>query len=162
MKRKQRSQSSRPVAIAVQKLANYPKDQPLPSYATVGSAGMDLRSASGHIIRPNEWIQVETGLCLHMKRGWEAQVRPRSGLAWASGITVLNAPGTIDWDYRGEIKVLLINHSNEAFSIKEGDRIAQLVFQRTHEVKLVELSADASAEPPTKRGKGGFGSTGTV
>ena len=131
---------------------------PLPNYETSASAGMDLRAnIDGAIsLKPLERAIIKTGLFIALPSGYEAQVRPRSGLAAKNGITVLNAPGTIDADYRGEIGVILVNLSNETFTINDGERIAQLViaaYQQAiwEEVKILE---------ETKRGKGGFGSTG--
>jgi dUTP pyrophosphatase len=130
----------------------------LPNYETSASAGMDLKANIDNAIslNPLERAIIKTGLFIALPNGYEAQVRPRSGLAAKNGITVLNAPGTIDADYRGEIGVILINLSNETFIINDGERIAQLViatYQQAiwEEVKILE---------ETKRGKGGFGSTG--
>ena len=131
---------------------------PLPSYETRSSAGMDLKAFLDHniTINPMQRVIVPTGLFLEIPQGYEAQVRPRSGLAAKYGITVLNAPGTIDADYRGEIKVILINLSGETFEIHDGDRIAQLVIAH-HEKAIWE---PVSELPETHRGSGGFGSTG--
>lgn len=131
---------------------------PLPKYESKSSAGMDLRAYLDTIIvlRPLDRVMVKTGLYIQMPLGVEAQVRPRSGLAIKSGLTVLNSPGTIDSDYRGEICVILINLSNEDFEIKNGDRIAQLVFAK-HE--SVGLEVTDSLEKSV-RGESGFGSTG--
>jgi dUTP pyrophosphatase len=131
---------------------------PLPSYATEGSSGMDLRAdiEEDIILTPFERRLVPTGLFIELPIGYEAQVRPRSGLAIKHGITCLNSPGTVDADYRGELKVVLINLSSEAQTIYKGDRIAQMVIQRVEIVDLnevVELNA-------TARGEGGFGHTG--
>ena len=132
--------------------------QPLPAYATELSAGMDLRADLDNplILEPLERILVPTGLFIALPPGFEAQVRPRSGLAAKHGVTVLNAPGTIDADYRGEIKVILVNLSRTPFQIAPGERIAQLVVAR-HERVEWEV-ADVLDE--TERGAGGFGSTG--
>ena len=131
---------------------------PLPKYESKSSAGMDLRACLDTImvLRPLDRAMVKTGLYIQMPLGVEAQVRPRSGLAIKSGVTVLNSPGTIDSDYRGEICVILINLSNEDFEIKNGDRIAQLVFAK-HE--SVDLEVIGSLEK-SARGESGFGSTG--
>ena len=131
---------------------------PLPKYESKSSAGMDLRAYLDTIIvlKPLDRAMVKTGLYIQMPLGVEAQVRPRSGLAIKSGLTVLNSPGTIDSDYRGEICVILINLSNEDFEIKSGDRIAQLVFAK-HE--SVGLEVTDSLEKSV-RGESGFGSTG--
>ena len=131
-------------------------DLPLPSYATPGSAGMDLRSADTLTLKPGARALVSTGLAIALPDTYEAQVRPRSGLAVKHGITVLNSPGTIDSDYRGEIKVPLINHGQEDFVINRGDRIAQMVVAPVTVAELVEV--DTLDE--TERGSGGFGSSG--
>ena len=134
------------------------RDLPLPAYQSVGAAGLDLLAAVERARRlsPGQRLLVPTGLILELPLGLEAQVRPRSGLALRHGVTVLNSPGTIDCDYRGEVQVLLINLGDAAFTIRRGERIAQLVVQNVERVRLVE-SAKASA---TARGAGGFGSTG--
>ena len=130
----------------------------LPHYETKYSAGMDLKANIDNkiILKPLERIIVKTALYMALPKGYEAQVRPRSGLAIKNGVTVLNAPGTIDADYRGEIGVILINLSNEDFTINDGDRIAQMVIAKYKQAKWVEVE-DLDK---TKRGKGGFGSTG--
>lgn len=130
----------------------------LPSYETIASAGMDLRAnlTEPITLQPLERTIVKTGLFIELPIGYEAQVRPRSGLAFKNGITVLNSPGTVDADYRGEIGVILVNLSNQAFVIQNGERIAQLIIakhERAHWVEVQELSE-------TSRGEGGFGSTG--
>lgn len=132
---------------------------PAPAYATPLSAGMDLRAdlAEPVLLRPLERTMVPTGLYIALPEGLEAQVRPRSGLAAKKGVTVLNTPGTVDADYRGEIRVILVNLSNEDFLIEPGERIAQMVVAR-HE--RVEWEAAEELED-TERGTGGFGSTGT-
>lgn len=132
----------------------------LPHYETIASAGMDLRASltDSRILKPLERTIVGTGLFIELPIGFEAQVRPRSGLAAKKGITVLNAPGTIDADYRGEIGVILVNLSKEDFVIQNGERIAQLVIAK-HERAEWELSAELS---DTERGEGGFGSTGVT
>ena len=131
---------------------------PLPNYETLESAGMDLRSniKTNITLRPNQRAIVPTGIFIALPKGYEAQVRPRSGLAAKHGVTVLNSPGTIDADYRGEIGVILINFSGNDFIIKNGDRIAQMIIAR-HERAIWEESNDLSK---TERGSGGFGSTG--
>jgi dUTP pyrophosphatase len=131
-------------------------DLPLPSYATAGSAGMDLRSAEALTLKPGARALVSTGIAIALPDQFEAQVRPRSGLAVKYGVTVLNSPGTIDADYRGEIKVPLINHGFEDFVIARGDRIAQMVVAPVTTAVLVEL--DTLTE--TARGESGFGSSG--
>lgn len=130
----------------------------LPTYETLASAGMDLRANLDEPITlsPLERALIPTGLFIELPIGYEAQVRPRSGLAWKHGLTVLNSPGTIDADYRGEIKVILVNLSNESFEIKDGERIAQMVVA-AH--ARIEWDAVNSLEE-TQRGAGGFGSTG--
>jgi len=130
----------------------------LPCYASAGAAGADLRAAvaSEMVIAPGERTAVPTGLVLEIPDGWEGQVRPRSGLAIRHGLTVVNAPGTIDSDYRGELKVLLVNLGDEAVTVDRGDRVAQLVVTPAPQALFVETE-DIDA---TDRGSGGFGSTG--
>jgi dUTP pyrophosphatase len=133
-------------------------DNPLPAYATAGSSGMDIRASLAEplAVAPMERVMVPTGLCIQLPEGYEAQVRPRSGLAIKQGITCLNTPGTIDADYRGEIKVILINLSNEMQTIANGDRIAQMVFQKIEKVSWLPVNTINE----TERGAGGFGHTG--
>jgi dUTP pyrophosphatase len=133
-------------------------NNPLPSYATEQSAGLDLYAFIENQItlNPLERMLVATGLSIELPEGYEAQIRPRSGLAYKHGITVLNSPGTIDADYRGEIKVLLINLSNDNFLINNGDRIAQMVIAKHESVSLIDVQ-DINT---TDRADGGFGSTG--
>lgn len=139
------------------KIINQSK-HPLPQYETEFSAGMDVRANidAPIVLKPLERTLVKTGLFLELPKGYECQVRPRSGLALKKGITVLNSPGTIDADYRGEVGVILINLSNEAFTVEDGERVAQLVFakHKQAEFKLVNSLSE------TGRGAGGFGSTG--
>lgn len=137
---------------------NHEEDCVIPSYATDGSAGMDLSSASKTTItvKPGETKLVPTNLLIEIPKGFEGQVRPRSGLALKHGITVLNSPGTIDSDYRGEVKVLLVNHGTEDFKVNYGDRIAQLIIAK-YEKAVLKFSDDISE---TERGSGGYGSTG--
>ena len=132
---------------------------PLPAYATVGSAGLDLRAhlEEFKVLQPGERVLVPTGLSLALPEGFEAQVRPRSGLALKHGITVLNSPGTVDADYRGDVGVILINLGSEPFTIAPGDRIAQLVLAAYAQVEW----APVEVLPETERGAGGFGHTGT-
>jgi len=132
---------------------------PLPEYSTALSAGMDLRAdiTESVTLAPLERAMVPTGLYISLPQGTECQIRPRSGLAAKHGITVLNSPGTVDADYRGEIKVIMVNLSNEPFTIERGERIAQMVVSR-HE--RVEWEVTDSLDE-TSRGEGGFGSTGT-
>jgi len=131
----------------------------LPNYETIASAGMDLRAnlSEARILKPLGRSIVGTGLFIELPIGYEAQVRPRSGLAAKKGITVLNAPGTIDADYRGEIGVILVNLSNEDFVIENGERIAQLVIAKHERADWIEVTELTE----TSRGEGGFGSTGT-
>jgi dUTP pyrophosphatase len=131
---------------------------PLPEYATTGSSGMDIRAflTSPITMAPMERVLIPTGLFLALPENWEAQIRPRSGLAIKQGLTCLNTPGTIDADYRGELKVILINLSNEPQLITDGDRIAQMVFQKVEKVILEKVETIEA----TERGAGGFGHTG--
>ncbi|MDI6623284.1 MAG: dUTP diphosphatase [Brevundimonas sp.] len=133
---------------------------PLPAYETSGSAGMDLRAAVDEnmpvILAPGARTLVPTGLKIALEPGFEAQVRPRSGLALKHGLTCLNSPGTIDSDYRGEVGVILINHGQEPFVIRRGERIAQMVIARYAQAEMTEVGA----LDETARGAGGFGSTG--
>jgi dUTP pyrophosphatase len=133
-------------------------DNPLPAYATEGSSGMDLRAYLTEPIelKPLERTLIPTGLFIELPLGYEAQIRPRSGLAIKQGITCLNTPGTIDADYRGEIKIILINLSNEIQSVKSGERIAQMVIQKVETINW-QLSVEIEE---TVRSAGGFGSTG--
>lgn len=130
----------------------------LPSYATSQSAGMDLRANIEEAIelKPLERVLVPTGIYMALPEGYEAQIRPRSGLAAKHGVTVLNTPGTIDADYRGEVKVILVNLSNEPFKIEDGERVCQMVIARHEQVTWQEV--DVLEE--TERGEGGFGHTG--
>ena len=132
--------------------------QPLPAYATHQSAGLDLRANLSEpiVLRPLERALVPTGLHIALPDGYEAQVRPRSGLALKHGITVLNTPGTIDADYRGELKVLLVNLSNDDFVVNDGERIAQMVVARYEQVQFETVSV----LDETERGEGGYGHTG--
>ncbi|MFT6220501.1 MAG: dUTP pyrophosphatase [Myxococcota bacterium] len=133
-------------------------DLPLPKYETTGSAGMDLQAAIDEtiIIKSGEIKLINTGLSIALEIGFEAQIRPRSGLALKNGITVLNSPGTIDSDYRGEVCIILINHSEFDFEIKRGMRIAQMVIAKYEQAEIIEtMDLDT-----TTRGYGGFGSTG--
>ncbi len=132
--------------------------QPLPQYATEQSAGMDLRANidAPVVIRPLERKLIPTGLHIALPQGYEAQVRPRSGLALKHGITVLNAPGTVDADYRGEIGVVLINLSDQDFTVDDGERIAQLVIARHETAEFIEVEMLSE----TERGEGGYGHTG--
>lgn len=142
-----------PLAINVEKLV---PEATLPKYAHFGDAGMDVCSCEDAIIPARGRRLVKTGLKVALPDGFEMQVRPRSGLAIKHGISVLNTPGTIDSGYRGEVGVILVNHSDEDFEVKTGDRIAQLVVAPFVSVKVVE----AAVNDVTERGEGGFGSTG--
>ncbi len=131
---------------------------PLPVYETEGAAGLDLRAEIDEavVLRPGERAMIPTGLVVELPEGYEAQVRPRSGLAWRHGVTLLNAPGTIDSDYRGEVKVLLVNLGQEDFAIERGDRVAQMVVASVARARLEERGELSD----TGRGAGGFGHTG--
>jgi dUTP pyrophosphatase len=143
--------------IPIQRL-DHAKDLPLPSYATVGAAGLDLLAAvtADIVIAPGRYAAVPAGIAIALPEGYEAQLRPRSGLALRHGVTVLNAPGTIDSDYRGEVTAILINHGAEPFTVTRGMKIAQLVVARHAQVQWEETSVLET----TARGAGGFGSTG--
>jgi len=147
------------VKVEVQQLP-HGEGLPLPAYQTAHAAGMDLLAAvpdsAPVVLEPGKIAMVPTALSIALPPGHEAQVRPRSGLAAKHGITVLNSPGTIDADYRGEIAVLLINHGSAAFTIKRGERIAQMVIAPVSQAELVVVTALGE----TERGSGGFGSTG--
>lgn len=134
------------------------EDIQLPTQMTIESAGFDLQAAivEDYQLFPGKRVLIPTGLMLGLPQGYEAQVRPRSGLALKHGITLVNSPGTIDADYRGEIKVIVINHGEEPYTIKRGDRIAQLVIQKLPSIQWVEVDELS----PTSRGSGGFGHTG--
>ena len=147
--------------LPIKRLAHN-SELPLPAYETADSAGMDLRAAVPEgeplVIRPGDRHAVPTGLAMAIPRGFEGQVRPRSGLALKSGITCLNTPGTVDSDYRGEVKVILINLGAEDFTVRRGDRIAQMVIAPVIQAAVAEVS-DLDE---TARGAGGFGSTGAA
>lgn len=134
------------------------KDLPLPKQMSASSAGFDLLAAVKEemVVAPGDWTLIPTGISLEMPEQLEAQVRPRSGLALKHGITMLNSPGTIDADYRGEVKVIVHNLGRESFVVKRGERIAQLVFQELPKIRMMEV-AELST---TSRGEGGFGHTG--
>ena len=134
----------------------------MPAYATAGAAGFDLRANldAPVVLAPGERKLIPTGLFMEIPVGFEGQVRPRSGLAFKQGLTVLNTPGTIDSDYRGEIGVILVNLSGEEKNIPHGERIAQMVFAK-HETAVIESVESLEALESTERGAGGFGSTGT-
>ena len=147
------------IKVEVQQLS-HGKGLPLPAYQSADAAGLDLLAAvpaeTPLILPPGKYAVVPTGLTIALPPGFEAQVRPRSGLAAKHGVTVLNSPGTVDADYRGEINVLLINHGEAPFPIRRGERIAQMVIAPVIQVELVRVTA----LPATDRGSGGFGSTG--
>lgn len=145
-----------PIEIALQRLPNG-GGLPLPAYASDGAAGMDVVAAETITLRPGTRHAVSTGFAIAIPAGYEVQVRPRSGLALNHGVTCLNTPGTIDSDYRGEVKVILANLGEDNFEIKRGDRIAQLVPAPVLRASFAEVEA----LPETARGAGGFGSTGT-
>ncbi len=144
-----------PITIAIHRLANG-ADLPLPAYATAGAAGMDVVAAEALTLAPGARHAVATGFAIAIPDGFELQVRPRSGLALKHGITCLNSPGTIDSDYRGEVKIILANLGDAPFAIARGDRIAQLVPAAVQRATLNEVTS----LDETERGMGGFGSTG--
>ena len=144
-----------PINIRIKRL-DHGAELPLPSYATAGAAGMDVVAAEELDLLPGVRHAVATGFAMAIPAGYEVQVRPRSGLALKHGVTVPNTPGTIDSDYRGELKVIMINHGDSAFPIKRGDRIAQLVVAPVQHADFIEVNA----LDDTARGAGGFGSTG--
>ena len=147
------------LVLKFQRLA-HAEGLPLPAYQSADAAGLDLTAAvpakAPLTLAPGEYVLVPTGLIIELPPGTEGQVRPRSGLAAKHGVTVLNSPGTIDADYRGEVKVILINHGRAAFTISRGDRIAQLVIAPVLQAHLAETQSATS----TPRGQGGFGSSG--
>ncbi len=143
--------------VQVRRLPHYPQEWGLPEYATPGAAAVDLRNVGpGLMLGPGERVLVPTGLAIALPSGMEAQVRPRSGLAIRRGIGLINSPGTIDSDYRGELKVPVINHDAGPQEIAHGERVAQLVLARVVRIRWEE----AESLPETERGSGGFGSTG--
>lgn len=133
-------------------------DLPLPSYESSHAAGMDIRAAlqESKTLEPGQRALIPVGFKMALPEGYEAQIRPRSGLAYRNGITMLNTPGTIDADYRGEVKVLAINHGEEAFTVRHGDRVAQMVIAPIQQM----FAEEVDELPDTERGSGGFGSTG--
>lgn len=139
--------------VQIKKLVS---DAIIPQYQSQDAAGFDLHSIEDYTIQPAERALIKTGVSIALERGYELQIRPRSGLAFKHGITVLNTPGTVDSDYRGEIMVLLINHSNDEFIIQKGERIAQGVINAIIQAQFEEVSELSE----TVRGTGGFGSTG--
>ncbi len=134
-------------------------DLPLPRYMTAGAAGVDLYAAVEQdlVIAPGGRVLVPTGIAIALPEKYEAQIRPRSGLALKYGLTLLNTPGTIDWDYRGEIKVIVINLGDKEYILQRGERIAQMIFNRVEKAELIEVEE----LDDTNRGSGGFGHTGT-
>jgi dUTP pyrophosphatase len=134
-------------------------DLPLPRYMTAGAAGVDLYAAveDDLAIAPGGWALIPTGIAIALPEDYEAQIRPRSGLALKYGLTLLNTPGTIDWDYRGEIKVIVINLGDKEYILQRGERIAQMIFNRVEKAELIEVQE----LDDTNRGAGGFGHTGT-
>ncbi|WP_455477979.1 dUTP diphosphatase [Bartonella sp. B10] len=162
------SHFSQPMTLSVQ-LLEHGQGLELPNYATAGSAGLDLRAAIADgetvVLAPGQRALIPTGLIFHLSHGYEAQIRPRSGLAFHHGITCLNTPGTIDSDYRGEVKVLLINLGQEDFSVQRGMRIAQMVIAPIVQVNIRAIETAPQDGTPSLdkakiRGTGGFGSTG--
>lgn len=133
------------------------EDLELPSYQTTGSAGMDVRAAHDHLLQPGDTALIATGFSMAVPPGFEAQMRPRSGLAIKHGITLLNTPGTVDSDYRGEVKVILTNLGRAAFQVRRGDRIAQIIIARVERAQIEEVKV----LDDTQRGSGGFGHSGT-
>lgn len=141
------------IEVLIQKLC---EDAVIPKYAHEGDAGVDLYSRIDYELKPGERFLIPTGLKMAIPKGYEGQVRPKSGLALKSGITVLNTPGTVDAPYRGEIGVIVINHNNNSYNIKKGEKIAQMIF---NEIKYANFRVVESLDE-TSRGEGGFGSTG--
>ena len=153
------SPSTSPTVVV--RVANTGADA-LPAYATAHSAGLDLRARldSPVVLQPGERRLVPTGLHIELPEGYEAQVRPRSGLAYKHGVTVLNSPGTVDADYRGDVGVILINHGQAPFTVEDGERIAQLVLAKYERIQWSAVDT-VDALPSSERGEGGFGHTGT-
>jgi len=147
------------VVVKITRIGNK-KDLPLPAYESEGSSGMDIRASLGEplLLKPGEIKFIPTGLAISVPFGYEAQIRPRSGLARHHGIGIVNSPGTIDADYRGEIGIVLINWGNEPFTIKRGDRIAQMIISKVYRADFDEVDA----LDQTDRGHGGFGHTGVA
>lgn len=149
------------IPVKVKKLSHYDESFPLPTYETTGAAGADVRASLGAgeslLIKPGERVLVPTGLSMEIPHGFEVQVRPRSGLSFKTGLMVLNSPGTIDSDYRGEVKIILGNLGVKEEVINHGDRVAQLVLAPVTQAHYMAVSEELSE---TNRGSGGFGSTG--
>jgi dUTP pyrophosphatase len=150
--------TAEPLVVRFQRL-DHARDLPAPAGASAASAGSDLRAAvaATAVLAPGARLLVPTGLKVEIPPGWEGQIRPRSGLATEHGVTVLNAPGTIDADYRGEIAVLLVNLGSQPYTVRRGDRVAQIVFARVARATWEEVPGLSA----TERGEGGFGSTGS-
>jgi len=146
------------IKIKIKRISDEFSDIPLPSYATEGSSGMDIRAAliEPETLKPGDVKLIPTNLSVEIPTGYEIQVRPRSGLAAKYGIGVLNSPGTIDSDYRGEVKIILFNFGKESFEIKSGERIAQIIISKVYKAEI-DVSSNLNE---TKRGEGGFGHTG--
>lgn len=144
------------ITVPIRRLTNH-RDLPLPRYMTSGAAGMDLYAAVEEvtIVNPGDRALIATGIALAVPEGYEAEIRPRSGLAWKEGVTILNSPGTIDADYRGEVAIIIINHGKKPFAVKRGDRIAQMIIRPVCRVSWQERE---SLEK-TIRNSGGFGHT---
>ena len=149
------------IAVKVHILDSAPSEVAHPEYKTAGAAGFDLQAAVTRriAIQPRDWMLIPTGLKIEIPEGYEGQVRPRSGLALKSGVTVLNAPGTVDSDYRGEVGVILINMSGMPFTVSPGDRIAQMVIAPVARLPI-QIVDEEGALSESARGSGGFGSTG--
>lgn len=149
---------SEEITIKVKRISNEFSDVELPSYLTEGSAGMDIRAAikDEMLLQPGKVVLVPTNISVEIPKGYEIQVRPRSGLAANHSIGILNSPGTIDSDYRGEVKIIMMNFGDEPFVIHRGDRIAQLVVSKVYQAKVIETNNLNSSQ----RGEGGFGHTG--
>lgn len=145
----------------VLKIYRISKNNPLPCYMTEDASGIDLMASleSPVEVKPGEFTRISTGIIVSIPRGYEAQIRPRSGLAFKHGVTVLNAPGTIDADYRGEVGIILINHGKESFTVTNGMRIAQMVIARVDSARIEEAVSIEELEK-TERDNGGFGHTG--
>ena len=143
--------------LLIKRISDAHNDIPLPQYATEHSSGLDLRSSEPVTLASGEFKLVPTGIALEIPEGFEGQIRPRSGLAAKHGVTCLNSPGTIDADYRGEVKVILINHGMKSVTFERGERIAQLIISKYEKVDVI----DAEELTETSRGAGGFGHTGT-
>jgi len=145
----------------VLKIYRISKKNPLPRYMTEDASGLDLMASLENpvVLKPGEFTRIPAGIIIAIPRGYEAQIRPRSGLAFKHGVTVLNAPGTIDADYRGEVSIILINHSKEPFTVSNGMRIAQMVIARVESARIEEALSMEELEE-TSRNSGGFGHTG--